>query len=81
MKAWVPLTYQAFMDYRMGAANISAKGMKVIKRMVAGEKMTQEESGMSKGEWRELMEVLGQPVPDSNLVSELKSAVPQQTQR
>jgi thymidylate synthase (FAD) len=58
LKAWVPLTYQAFMDYRMGAANISAKGLSIIKRMIAGEKLTQEESGMSKGEWRELMTVL-----------------------
>jgi thymidylate synthase (FAD) len=58
LKAWVPLTYQAFMDYRMGGASISAKGMNIIKRMLAGEKVTQEQSGMSKGEWRELMGVL-----------------------
>ena len=63
LKAWVPLTYQAFMDYRMGAATISSKGLSAVKRMIAGEKVTQEESGMSKGEWRELMETLGLPVP------------------
>lgn len=58
VKAWLPITHQAFMDYRMGGASISAKGMSVIKRMIAGEKIEQEHSGMSKGEWRELMAVL-----------------------
>jgi len=57
VKAWLPITYAAFMDYRMGGASLSAKGLAVIKRMIAGEKITQEQSGMSKGEWRELMGV------------------------
>jgi thymidylate synthase (FAD) len=59
LKAWVPITYAAFMDYRVGGTNISAKGLSVIKQMLAGKQITQEESGMSKGEWRELMLVLG----------------------
>jgi thymidylate synthase (FAD) len=42
----------------MGGADLSAKGLAVVKRMIAGEKVTQEQSGMSKGEWRELMETL-----------------------
>src|SRR5690606_5898661 len=29
VKDWVPLTYQAFMDYRMGGASLSAKGLNV----------------------------------------------------
>jgi thymidylate synthase (FAD) len=59
LKAWLPITCQAFMDYRMGAANLSAKGLAIVKRLIAGERVTQEDSGMSKGEWRELMGVLG----------------------
>jgi thymidylate synthase (FAD) len=59
VKKWVPITYQAFMDYRVGAAEISSKGLKVIKYMIAGKKITQEESGLSKREWNELMDVLG----------------------
>jgi thymidylate synthase (FAD) len=59
VKRWVPITYQAFMDYRMGGTNLSAKGLDVIKQMIAGKQVTQEQSGMSKGEWRELMTVLG----------------------
>ncbi len=58
LKAWVPVTYQAFMDYRMGGASISAKGLDAIRRMIAGQQVTQENSGMSKGEWREFTEIL-----------------------
>ncbi|QDY68557.1 FAD-dependent thymidylate synthase [Qingshengfaniella alkalisoli] len=50
---WVPAAYSAFEDYRMGGANFSAKGLDCIRRMIAGEEVTQEGSGMSKGEWRE----------------------------
>ncbi|NBO20329.1 MAG: FAD-dependent thymidylate synthase, partial [Proteobacteria bacterium] len=59
VKAWLPITYNAFMDYRVGGAALSAKGLAIVKRLIAGENVTQEQSGMSKGEWRELMDVLG----------------------
>lgn len=52
---WVPHAYAAFEDYRLGSAQFSGKGMKVLRRMLAGEKVTQETSGMSAGEWRELL--------------------------
>ncbi|MEZ5690280.1 MAG: FAD-dependent thymidylate synthase [Rickettsiales bacterium] len=58
LKAWLPITYNAFMDYRVGGASLSAKGLAVVKKMIAGEKVSQEESGMSKGEWRELMSII-----------------------
>jgi thymidylate synthase (FAD) len=61
MRRWVPHTYAAFMEYRMGAASISASGLAVIRRLLAGESVAQEESGLSKREWRELMETLGRP--------------------
>jgi thymidylate synthase (FAD) len=56
---WVPLAYAAFADYRMGGVSVSAKGVEVIRRRLAGEAVTQENSGMSKGEWREFVEVFG----------------------
>jgi len=56
---WVPAAYGAFEDYRMGGASLSAKGLDCIRRMLKGEEVTQETSGMSKGEWREFQEVLG----------------------
>jgi thymidylate synthase (FAD) len=58
VKRWVPITYQAFIDYRVGAAEISSKGLSVIKSMISGKKVGQEDSGLSKREWNELMEKL-----------------------
>lgn len=58
LKKWVPITYQAFMDYRMGAAQLSAPALAIIQRMLKGEQVTQETSGLSKREWDELMAVL-----------------------
>lgn len=57
VRDWVPAAYGAFEDYRMGGVNMSAKGVACLKRMLAGEQVTQENSGMSKGEWREFIEV------------------------
>jgi thymidylate synthase (FAD) len=59
LERWVPMTAEAFRQYRLGGAHLSARGLAVVKRLIAGEKVTQEESGMSKREWTELMEVLG----------------------
>jgi thymidylate synthase (FAD) len=59
VRQWVPLTYDAFMDYRMGAVELSSKGLEVVRRLVRGEQVEQADSGMSPGEWRELMETLG----------------------
>jgi len=58
-KAWVPAAYSAFEDYRLGGSGFSAAGMAALRRMLAGETVTQEDSGMSKGEWREFQANLG----------------------
>ncbi len=58
VKKWVPITHAAFLDYRVGAAHLSSKGLKVIKSMIVGKKVSQEDSGLSKREWDELMNVL-----------------------
>ena len=50
---WVPAAYGAFEDYRMGGATLSSKAIDCVRRMLKGEQVTQETSGMSKGEWRE----------------------------
>jgi len=50
---WVPAAYGAFEDYRLGGATLSGKALECIRRMLKGEEVTQENSGMSKGEWRE----------------------------
>ena len=59
VKDWVLLAFAAFEDYRMGGVTLSAKAIDCVKRMLTGEKVTQETSGMSKGEWREFQGVLG----------------------
>jgi len=55
VKKWVPITHAAFLDYRVGAVHVSAKGKKVIQQMAKGEKVSHENSGLSKREWNELM--------------------------
>ena len=59
VKDWVPLAYAAFEDYRMGGVTLSAKAIDCVKRRLKGEVVTQETSGMSKGEWREFEGVWG----------------------
>ena len=57
VRDWVPLAYAAFEDYRMGGTTLSAKAIAVLKRRLKGETVEQVDSGMSKGEWREFVEV------------------------
>ena len=53
------LAADAFREYRLGGANLSATAMAVVRRMLAGEAVEQETSGLSKREWRELMGLIG----------------------
>jgi thymidylate synthase (FAD) len=55
---WVPYTYEAFLNYRLNSQQISASGWQVVKKMLAGQQVEQESSGMSKREWAELMAAL-----------------------
>ena len=56
LKRWVPITYEAFLDYRVGGTEVSSKGKKVLKKLISGEIIDLESSGLSKREWNELME-------------------------
>ena len=56
VKKWVPVTYDAFIDYRVGGMELSAKGKNLIQKMIKGEKCDISSSGLSKREWNELME-------------------------
>jgi thymidylate synthase (FAD) len=58
LKRWVPLAHAAFMEYEYGGVRLSATALNTVKRMIAGETLGQEESGLSKREWRELMTIL-----------------------
>ena len=59
VEAWVPLTFEAFADYMRDAVQISGPALGVIKAMISGQDVTAASSGLSRREWRELMETLG----------------------
>lgn len=59
MEKWVPYSCEAFMDYRMNSVSLSAQMKAVISRMLAGEKVTQETSNLTKREWEELVSKMG----------------------
>ena len=59
VERWVPITCQAFRDYRLGGHHLSAQALAVVRRMLAGETVDAGDSGLSPREWRELMAALG----------------------
>ena len=59
LKKWVPITFDAFMDYRVGGMELSSKGKFVIQKMIKGGSCDFESSKLSKREWNELMESFG----------------------
>jgi thymidylate synthase (FAD) len=59
LERWVPLAAAAFKEYRMGGVQLSATGLAIVKRMLAGEAVEQATSGLAPREWRELMAALG----------------------
>ncbi|WP_428248109.1 FAD-dependent thymidylate synthase [Ferrovibrio sp.] len=58
VKRWVPACYDAFVEYRIGGASLSATALKTVRRLLAGEAVDQASSGLSAREWRELQAVL-----------------------
>ena len=54
VKKWVPITYEAFEDYRVGGTQLSAKEILILKKIIKGETVDPEEVGISKREWGEL---------------------------
>ena len=64
VQAWVPAAYQAFLDYRLGAVTLSAGMRAVVRRMLAGERVAQADSGLSRREWAELMAAIGDSAGD-----------------
>ena len=54
VKKWVPVTYEAFEDYRVGGTQLSAKEILILKKIIKGETVNPEAEGISKREWGEL---------------------------
>jgi len=54
VKKWVPITYEAFEDYRVGGTQLSAKEILILKKIIKGETVNPDAEGISKREWGEL---------------------------
>ncbi len=59
VKNWVPITYQAFNDYWLEGVSVSQQQVTLIKQKMNGRDISFEESGLSKREWNEFIEVFG----------------------
>jgi len=59
LKKWVPVTFDAFKDYRVDGMELSAKGKAVIQKLIKGQECDPKSSNLSKREWNELMESFG----------------------
>ena len=59
VQRWVPLAHGAFVQHRLEAVTLSAAAWAAVRRMLGGETVTVENSGLGKREWRELMAALG----------------------
>lgn len=57
---WVPAAFAAFRDYRLNAVSLSAQGVEALRRRLAGQVVTQDDSGMSAREWREFVQIWGE---------------------
>lgn len=58
VKIWVPFVYEAFIEHRMNGANLSKTAIEIVRKIIKGEKVDQQSSGMSKREWDELMSII-----------------------
>jgi thymidylate synthase (FAD) len=59
VKRWVPVTYESFAKHAMDGVRLSGPALAIVRRLLAGETVTPEDSGLSKREWGELMTALG----------------------
>ena len=59
IKNWVPFAFEAFEQYQLNSSHLSSNGLSCIKRLIKGEDVSQENSGMGKREWKEFCEIIG----------------------
>ncbi|MCP3371614.1 FAD-dependent thymidylate synthase [Bradyrhizobium cajani] len=53
-RAWCPISYEAFLEYKLHSTVLSRSAIAVLKKALRGERVTREDSGLSKREWDEL---------------------------
>ena len=54
LSKWTPLTYKAFLSYRLKSTELSMEAIEVIKKIITGKKVTKSTSNLSSREWKEL---------------------------
>ena len=59
VKKWVPFAFEAFEQYQLNSSHLSSNGLSCIKRLMKGEDVIQDNSGMGKREWKEFCEIIG----------------------
>ena len=59
VKKWVPFAFEAFEQYQLNSSPLSSNGLSCIKRLMKGEDVSQDNSGMGKREWKEFCEIIG----------------------
>jgi thymidylate synthase (FAD) len=60
---WVPHCAAAFRQHRLGGAQLSAAALAALRRMLAGEAITEDNSGLPRREWAELTALLAAKAP------------------
>lgn len=53
-KIWMPITYEAFLNYKKNSFLLSNKMKDILKRKITGENISFESSGLNKREWNKL---------------------------
>lgn len=58
VQAWVPIAYQAFLDYQLNSVSLSSQAFAVLRQRLAGVEVDFEGSGLARREWDELNALL-----------------------
>lgn len=61
LQRWAPVTHDAFVEHRLGAATLSRTALSAVRRMLNGEHVDEYSSGLTAREWRELEQLLALP--------------------
>jgi thymidylate synthase (FAD) len=59
VRSWLPVTWEAFEDYRLHSYTLSRMEIEAIRRMMRGQPTTAEDVGMTKREWTEFRAMFG----------------------
>nr|WP_234827025.1 FAD-dependent thymidylate synthase [Rhodopseudomonas palustris] len=64
VRLWVPSVFDAFIDFKRDAIVLSAPAVAVLKRMLSGEAVRREDSGLSRRDWDQLLSAFDLPTQE-----------------